>query len=69
MDKECKLFNTVSFGVFLKITLYGDKYMCFCPYIQSTLEQHGFELPVCVCVCVCVLVDQLCPTLYDPHGL
>ena len=24
---------------------------------------------LCVCVCVCVLVDQLCPTLYDPHGL
>ena len=54
MDKECKLFNTVSFAVFLKIPLYGDKYMCFCPYIQSTLEQHGFELRVCVCVCVCV---------------
>ena len=22
-----------------------------------------------VCACVCILVDQLCPTLYDPHGL
>lgn len=59
MDKESKLFNTVSFGVFLKITLYGDKYMCFCTYIQSTFEQRGFELRVCVCV----LVYQLCPTL------
>ena len=38
MDKESKLYITVSFGVFSKIILYGDKYMCFSTYIQSTLE-------------------------------
>lgn len=45
MEKESKLYNTVSVDLFFKIiTIFGGKYMCLCTYIQSTLEQHGFGL-------------------------
>ena len=50
-----------------------------CRLLQSTEQGSAcYTVGTCLCVCVCVyislcvcmcLVTQLCPTLWDPHGL